>query len=119
MHIKTWQPTVGKVLVLEREPENSKDKMAVAIMKSRTVVGHVPKHLSTLFSQFLRRARNKGIVEVTGEKVNRGGGHGLEVPCVYHLFGPEAYLEHLKKFLEDQEEEPPAHAAECLSLIHI
>ena len=73
-----WQPIVGEVLVLEREPENHADRMAVAVMKSRTVVGHVPKNLSTVFSQFLRRTCNKGVAEVMGEKVNRGGGHGLE-----------------------------------------
>ena len=37
--------------------------------------------------------------------MNRGGGHGLEVPCVYQLYRPEAYLDHLKKFLEDKEHE--------------
>jgi hypothetical protein len=26
------------------------------------------------------------MMEVTGEKVNRGGGYGLEIPCKYHFF---------------------------------
>ena len=63
-----WQPRVGEVLLLEREPDNCDDKMAVAVIRSRTVVGHVPRHLSTLFSQFLRRTCNKGVVQVTGTK---------------------------------------------------
>ena len=87
------------------EPDNCDDKVAMAVIKSRTDVGHVLKHLSTFFSQFLRRTCNKGVVQVTGEKVNRGGGHGLEVQCVYRLYGPEAYLDCLKKFLEDEEHE--------------
>ena len=66
------------------------------IWQPRVGEGHVPRHLSTLFSQFLRRTCNKGVVQVMGEKVNRGGGHGLEVPCVYRLYGPEAYLDRLK-----------------------
>ena len=65
-----WPPIVGEVLVLKREHENCKDKMIVAVLKSYTVVGHA----STLFSQFLRRACIKGIVEMTGEKLNRGSG---------------------------------------------
>ena len=100
-----WQPRVSKVLLLEREPDNCDDKTAVAVIKSCTIVGHMPRHLSTLFSQFIRRICNKGVVQVTGEKVNRDGGHGLEVPCIYRLYGPEAYLDRLKKFLEDKERE--------------
>ena len=34
---------------------------------------------------FLRRDINKGFAEVTGDKVNRGAGYGLEVPCTYRL----------------------------------
>ena len=33
---------------------------------------------------------NKAFAEVTGGKVNRGG-YGLEVPCVYRLYGPKVY----------------------------
>ena len=36
-----WQPRVGEILLLEREPDNCDDKMAMAIIKSHTVVGHV------------------------------------------------------------------------------
>ena len=43
-------------------------------------------------SQFLRREVNKGFVEVTGKKENRGAGYGLEIPCVYHLYGPKFTL---------------------------
>ena len=39
---ETWLPHVGEVLLLEREPLNSVDNYAVAIVKSGTVVGHVP-----------------------------------------------------------------------------
>ena len=32
-------------------------------------------------------------------KVNRGG-HGLEVPCVYRLYGPKVYIEKMREFGE-------------------
>ena len=40
--------------------------------------------------------------EVKGEKVNRGGGYGLEIPCViYRLYGPSRwYIQRLKDTLE-------------------
>ena len=36
-----WDPKVGDVLRLEREPTNSKDRLAVAVMDRSRVVGHV------------------------------------------------------------------------------
>ena len=49
-------------------------------------------------SAFLRRGINKGLVEVTGVKANRGGGYGLEVPCIYHFYGS---IDKLKKLVDD------------------
>ena len=39
-------------------------------------------------------------MEVTGSKVNRGAGYGLEVPCKYHFFGPEVYLLKMKAIVD-------------------
>ena len=51
-----WGPREGEVLLLKREPENTEDKFAVAVIKSGTVVGHVPKTLAPVIyiSQFLK-----------------------------------------------------------------
>ena len=83
-----WNPRTGEVLALEREPDNPEDKFAVAVMKTGSVVGHVPFNLAPLLSAFLRRG---GLVEVTGAKVNRGAGYGLEIPCKYHLYGSKSF----------------------------
>ena len=34
---------------------------------------------------------NKAFAEITGAKVNNGASYGLEVPCVYRLYGPNIY----------------------------
>ena len=47
-------------------------------------------------SRFLRRDCNNGFVEVTGNCVNRGAGYGMEVPCIYRLYGLHVYVERLK-----------------------
>ena len=88
-----WEPRIGEVLCLQREPTNSQDQFAVAVMRSGSVVGHVPRNLAPIFSPFLKRGCNKAFVEITGQKVNRGAGHGVEAPCVYRLYGPIAYLQ--------------------------
>ena len=92
-YMDRWKPVVGEMLLLQREPNNPKDKCAVSVMKGGDVVGHVPYNLAPVMSSFLQRGSNKGTVEVTGAKVNRGGGYGLEVPCKYKLYGPKRYTD--------------------------
>ncbi len=50
--------------------------------------------------QFCTSFQEEAFVEVKGEKVNRGGGYGLEIPCVYRLYGPQQYIQRLKDILE-------------------
>ena len=91
-----WNPFTGEVLPLEREPENAEDRFAVAIKKNGDVVGHIPINLAPTIPAFLRRSSNRALAEVTGPKVNRGAGYGLEVPCCYHFFGQAVYINKLK-----------------------
>ena len=57
----------------------------------------MPYNLAFIFSQFLKWDFNKATVEVTGKRVNRGAGYGLEVlvhvPCKYWLYGPKPYTD--------------------------
>ena len=87
-----WSPVVGEIMLLKREPDNLVDAAAVAVWKEDKIVGHVPYNIASVISQFLRRDCNKGFVQVTGNKVNRGAGYGLEVPCTYRLFGPRPFI---------------------------
>ena len=47
-----WEPRAGEVLLLQREPDNGEDKLAVAVLKSGRVVGHAPKNLAPVFHHF-------------------------------------------------------------------
>ncbi len=69
---------VGEVLRLERDPTNQEDINAVAIINASGIVGHIPFNLAPIMSAFLRRPINKGMAEVTGNRVNRGAGYGLD-----------------------------------------
>ena len=39
-------------------------------------------------------------VKVVGKAVNRGGGYGMEVPCIYKFQGHKIYVDLLKKLLD-------------------
>ena len=75
-----WTPVIGQTLVLKREPTNSHDVHAVAVYYDNNVVGHIPYNLAPKVSALLKRDFNKGFAEITGERVDRGAGYGLEVP---------------------------------------
>ena len=99
-----WTPVVGEMLLLKREPTNAMDVSAVAVCKENDIVGHVPFNISSLISQFLRRDCNKGFAEVTGPRVNRGAGYGLEIPCVFKLYGPKPYTDKILDIVKSLQE---------------
>ena len=100
-----WDPMNGEVLRLAREPDNCQDKLAVAVMKEDSVVGHIPHHLAPIVSAFLKRNVNKGMAEVIGERVNRDAGYGLEVPCTYRFYGSKPYIDRLRRLVDSIREE--------------
>ena len=52
------------------------------MMHDYEVIGHVPKLMALWLAKFLKRPTNNGKVVVKGKRVNRGGGYGLEIPCM-------------------------------------
>ena len=87
-YMDIWTPVEDEMLRLYSN--------SVAVMKEGQIVGHVPFNLSTIISLFLRRDVNKAFARVTGGKVNRGAGCGLEIPCVTQFYGPKPYIDKLR-----------------------
>ena len=99
-YMDRWTQVIGQTLLVKREPTNPKDRNAVALYEDDCVVGHVPYNLAPYLSRLLARDTNKAFAEVTGEKVNRKAGYGLEIPCVYRLYGPKAYVDKMKEITD-------------------
>ena len=69
-------------VILQEETDNLMDPYAVAVIKDRVAVGHIPHTILTLCSMFLARGGNI-TCEVTGNQqysrdLPQGG---LELPC--------------------------------------
>lgn len=97
-----WQPTIGDSLTTEPEFRNIHDPYAVAVVNSTasgdTVVGHLPRNISTLCHLFLRRGGNI-IVQITDRRrrsIDLPQG-GLEVPCSLTFIGDTKDLLKIKK----------------------
>ena len=77
IYMNIWDVQVGQELLLKHEPDNSEDSHAVAVLNEEyVIVGHVPYNLAPVVEMFLRR---EVFAEVTGSRVNRGAGYGLEI----------------------------------------
>ena len=87
-----WTPVQYETLRLIPDTANSVDRNAVAVMKEGRVVGHVPFNLAPIISLFLRRDVKKAFARVTGGKVNRGAGYGLET-----IYGPKPYVDKIRE----------------------
>ena len=86
------------------EISNEYDEYAVAIVaidhfKREEVVGHVPLFLSKTLNKFLRSPGSNASCKVTGTRINRGIGVGLEIPIEITFVGKETATEWLKKAL--------------------
>ena len=95
-----WAAVYGEELPCEREAGNRVDAFAVAVMKDGTVVGHVPKKISSICSLYLRRGGSI-ICRVTGsrrysEDLIQGG---LEIPCVLIFEGGATLTTKAKKLV--------------------
>ena len=96
-YMKIWNPVDGAVLVCTRETDNPHDNYAVSIIRNSYVVGHVPLGLSKTFSNFLSLPASTMLCIVTGKRLNRGAGLGLEILVMYQARGHEKALQWLEK----------------------
>ena len=66
----------------------------------KKVVGHVPLYWSKLAFKFLQFQNHSIRVAVTGKRVNRGAGLGLEIPVDYFFYGDSRVIAWLKNSIE-------------------
>lgn len=85
MYADIWTPSVGEVLICERESGNPSDLYAVAIKKGGEVIGHVPRKMSAACSLFLQLGGTLHC-EVTDNHRRYSSDlpqGGLEIPCKF------------------------------------
>ena len=76
------------------------------MLKENRVVGHIPFHLANtknrtgIVTHFILKPTNRGSVEIYGKAINRGGGLGMEIPCVYNFYGPRKHVDLLEQLID-------------------
>ena len=61
------------------------------------VVGHIPLAIPKCISLFLILPGSFLETKVTGKRINRGGGYGLEVPCKHRIAGQKKAADKIKR----------------------
>ena len=97
MYQEIWTPVIGECLECRHEPRNVEDKNAIAVIKDGTVVGYVSRCFSLWMKMFLGLPKCNINCKITGNRVNRGGGNGLEIPCEYSVEGDRRAVNWLEK----------------------
>ena len=100
LYKETWTSFVGEKLDTAMQPNNVKDKYAVAIFQEgkKDVIGHFPlgksgKFVKTIF-HFLKENRCQIIVH--GKAVNQNDGLGMKVPSRLLFTAEEKFIAILK-----------------------
>ena len=81
----------------KKTTDNPHDNYAVSIIRNSYVAGHVSLGLSKTFSKFLCLPVSTMLCIVTGKRLNRGAGLGLEILEMYQKKGHENALQWLEK----------------------
>ena len=101
---ETWNPSVGEELDTAIQPNNVKDKYAVAVHQKgkKVVIGHLPlghsgKFAKTIFIFLKASKENRCKIVVTAKVVNKNDGLGMKVPCRLMFTAEEKYISILKE----------------------
>ena len=100
-----WTPVIGEELLCEREEGNPSDRYAVSVLDLSTVVGHVPRHISTLCNVFIRRGGSISCIITGMHQYSRDLPQGgMEVPCKYRFTGNPKELGKVERCLQGGDE---------------
>ena len=100
-----WSPLIGEENLKCRHEQNDKeDEFATDVyrndLEKETLVGHMPRNISKFVHNFLKLPNSKISCQVSGKRINRGAGFGLEVPVTYTFYGHEKAIKWIKSKIE-------------------
>ena len=96
-----WSPVRDEILACQRKTGNAHNPFAVKVVKSGSIVGHLPKKISSTCSLFLRR---RGVItcKITDPQKQYSRDleqAGLEIPCLLLFQADQELLEKARKLL--------------------
>ena len=68
-----WGPETGEILSTKKERNNPHDRFAVAVMKDKLTVGHIPREISKICWFFLHKGGTIYKEKTGGGRLHKGG----------------------------------------------
>ena len=101
---KIWEPKSNEILEVNMEPTNKMGKFAVAVIKNKKNIGHLPLGKTGCYSKtifyFLKCEYSDYKVKIIdGKAVNLDDGMGMKVPCLLLFRRQSDYIDILSKEL--------------------
>ena len=100
-----WTPALGEKLSTDQERGNPEDRYAVSVLKSSTIVGHVPREISKLCWMFISREGHIYCTVSGGRQRSALEQGGLEIPCVYKFCGKKRLVDKLTSIMQERKYE--------------
>ena len=95
-----WEPTLNDKLTVKKEADNVHDNNAVCILKESVIVGHAPRELAHILSNFINHS-GEIHVEVKDCKYRHSSvAGGLEISATYTITGKVKLVKKAKLLIE-------------------
>ena len=117
VYMNNWSPLVRETLKCRHEPAVDENVIAIIrtdSLRNESIVGHVPQNISKICLLFLKVPNTSITAQVSGKRLNRGGGYGLEIPVIYRFHGQEKLINWIVKKIEAIKSEPDCKVSKCL-----
>ena len=108
-------PLIGdESLICRKGKGNVYDPYAMAIIRGKVVVGHVPQNTCGFFWDFLSLSSASIRARVLDKMVKRGAGYGLEIPVCFVFQGHVKGVHWRKKKIDEAEKKVQARFEKCM-----
>ena len=103
MYQTVWSPIIGeKKFESRHEEKNEEDEFWIGVYRNDfQKESHMPRNISKFMYKFLKLPNSKLSCKVKGKRLNRGVGHGLEIPVIYTFNEHEKAIEWIKTKIQE------------------
>ncbi len=105
--MKWGNPLKGTKFVVEKEPDNKKDKFACLVKSGEKILGHLPYEIAQICFHFMTHGNIEGFTTGKRRRNQDIPCKGLEIPCTLTFYGKIEFIGKLPIILEEKKRKCP------------
>ncbi len=103
-NLKCGTPLKGIKFVVEKEPNNKKDKFACLGKSGHKILGHLPYEIAQICFHFMTHGKIEGVTTGKRRRNQDTPCKGLEIPCTLTFYWKIEFIGKLPNILEEKNE---------------